>query len=257
MDEQKNLIVPAEFQRREVAVQPEPQSLLQAIVRAASDPATDLEKIERLYALHERVLKDQREIEFNAAFSRAQAKMPVVATNAANTQTNSKYAKLAAIVKAIAPIYTAEGFSVSFNTADSPKEKWVRILGTLSHASGHSREYHIDLPPDEVGAKGNVNKTQVHATGSTNSYARRYLICMMFNLTTEDDNDGNREKNVMPDAALADWTAKIDEVQTMDEAAALWQEIAQATTAAHDVEAHEQLRGAMTARRKAIKESAK
>jgi hypothetical protein len=45
-----------------------------------------------------------------------------------------------------------------------------------------------------------VNKTQVHALGSTSSYARRYLVCMIFNVTTEDDNDGNRRKDeVEPD----------------------------------------------------------
>ena len=57
------------------------------------------------------------------------------------------------------------------------------------------RQHHIDLPLDNVGTKGTVNKTGVQATGSTNAYGRRYLVLMIFNVSTEDeDNDGNDER---------------------------------------------------------------
>lgn len=78
-------------------------TLLMAITSAASNPAVDIDKMERLFAMHETMVKREAEMAFNAAFSRAQAKMPIVAASAANTQTNSKYAKLAAIVEAISP----------------------------------------------------------------------------------------------------------------------------------------------------------
>lgn len=163
--------------------------LLQALATAASDPATDIEKMERLYAMHERECARQAEAQFNDAMARAQAKMLPVATNARNDQTNSKYAKLSAIVRAITPIYTAEGLSVSYDT--EALDKALRTIAVVSHAAGHTRKFHMDLPLDNVGAKGNVNKTAVHATGSTNSYARRYLLCMIFNVATEDDDDAN------------------------------------------------------------------
>lgn len=176
-------------------------SLLEAITNAASNPQTDIEKMERLFAMHQKMVTAEAEAAFNAALSRAQAKILPVANNAANTQTNSRYAKLAAINKAITPIYTAEGLSISFDSADAP-QGLMRTLAIVSHAQGHSRQYHLDLPPDDVGAKGTVNKTQVHALGSTSSYARRYLVCMIFNVTTEDDNDGNRrnKEEIAPDA---------------------------------------------------------
>jgi hypothetical protein len=48
------------------------------------------------------------------------------------------------------------------------------------------------MPLDNVGMKGTANKTNVHATGATNSYARRYLTLMIWNLTTEDDIDAQK-----------------------------------------------------------------
>lgn len=167
-------------------------SLLQAIATAASNPAVDLDKVERLFKIHEAVVAREAEMAFNAAFSRAQANMPIVVAKSLNSQTSSKYAKLAVIVEAIAPIYTEEGFSVSFNNAESPIPGNIRVIAKLSHPQGHSRDYQIDMPLDNVGMKGTANKTNVHATGATNSYARRYLTLMIWNLTTEDDVDAQK-----------------------------------------------------------------
>lgn len=227
-------------------------TLLQAIERAASNPETDMDKMERLFDMHQKMLKQEAEAEFNAALARAQLHIEPVAHNATNDQTRSRYAKLAAINRAIAPIYTAEGFSVSFDTADSPKDGYLRVLATLSHARGHSRVYHMDLPPDEAGAKGNVNKTKVHATGSTNSYARRYLVCMIFNVTTEDDNDGNANEKVMPDNQRDGFLEEIEELSGMPAADELWKRIADACQKIGDIASYEVLKSSMAKRRKAI-----
>lgn len=166
-------------------------SLLQAITSAAANKDVDIDKMRQLFEMHKEMVAIEAEAAFNAALARAQAKIEPIAAKAYNSQTQSYYAKLAAINKAIVPIYTAEGISISFGTADCPKEGWYRTVAIVSHGAGHSREYHLDLPPDDVGIKGTANKTQVHAAGSTSSYARRYLVCMIFNVSTGDDNDGN------------------------------------------------------------------
>lgn len=227
--------------------------LLQAITRAASDPSMDMDKMERLFVMHEKMVKAEAETAFNTALARAQSQMGPVVHNAANTQTNSKYAKLAAINKVITPIYTAEGFSISFNTADALQPGYLRTIAILSHSQGHSREYHLDMPPDEMGAKGTVNKTKVHATGSTSSYARRYLVCMIFNVTTEDDTDGNSVKKLMPEGTVSDWLAAMDACTTMAELEKVWSDTAKATTAVGDVEAHEILKANATTKYRALK----
>ena len=65
------------------------------------------------------------------------------------------------------------------------------VRWTLRHQSGHEESDVAEVPIDDKGMKGNANKTQTHAFGSTASYARRYLFCMIFDVATSDDNDGN------------------------------------------------------------------
>ena len=230
----------------------QPSALLDAIARAAADPATDMDKMERLFAMHQTMVKQDAETAFNAAMSRAQAKMQPVLKNKDNTQTASKYADLAVIVDAIKPIYTDEGFSISFDTAEAPRENYLRVIAIVAHKGGHSRQYHLDLPPDETGAKGTVNKTRVHATGSTNTYARRYLICMAFNVQTFDDKDGNTGKKMLPDSQMADFKAAIEALTTEDEARNLWKSISEACTKAGDVPANEELKALIMKKRKGL-----
>jgi hypothetical protein len=231
-------------------------SLLQAIERAASNPDTDMDKMERLFKMHQQMLDHEAKKAFNEAMARAQAQMVPVANNATNDQTSSRYAKLAAINKAITPIYTQEGFSISFDTADSPIAGYLRTIAIVSHAGGHDRQYHLDLPPDDVGAKGNVNKTKVHATGSTNSYSRRYLVCMIFNVTTEDDNDGNKKAEGMSEQQLADFKAAIEALADMDASKDLWKSIAKVCTDTKDRTGYAELKDLMTAKRETFGKAA-
>ncbi len=170
--------------------------LLTAITQAATNPQMDMDKVERMFKMHQVMVAQDAEAAFNDAMARTQTKIAPIVTDADNDHTHSRYATLAAINKAIVPIYSAEGLSVSFNTetkndADPIPEGWMRTIALVSHKQGHTRSYHLDLPPDGVGAKGNTNKTGVQAAGSTNEYARRYLTRMIFNISTFDDNDGN------------------------------------------------------------------
>lgn len=238
------------------AVSPQATSLLQAITQAASNPATDIEKMERLFKMHQAMVAQEAEAAFNVAMSRAQAHIVPVATNAANTQTNSRYAKLAAINKEITPIYTAEGLSISFDTGDVPNRPDLqRTIAIVSHAAGHSRQYHMDLPLDDSGAKGNVNKTKVHATASSNSYARRYLVCMIFNVTTEDDNDGNASAASMSEEQMADFNAAIEALADVEGADKLWKSVVKACEAAKDMVSYTDLKGKIAAKKRGFKKT--
>ena len=187
-------------------------SMIVAIERAAANPAVDIEKMERLYKMAKDLKATEAEAEFNAALARVQARAETVATNAQNSHTNSRYAKLAAIDKMLKPIYSAEGLSVSFDTGEAKRPDDIRIEAILSHSAGHSRRYHIDLPRDEAGAKGGANKTGVQGAGSTNTYGRRYLTCMIFAVATEDDTDGNAERvDGLDEGLVADHLAAIEE----------------------------------------------
>ncbi len=180
---------------------PQPTSLMQAITMAASNPAMDMDKIERLFAMHQKVLAQEAEAAFNDAMARAQKNMIPVIANQRNELTHSTYADLAAISTAITPIYSVEGLSVSYDSnrpilhadgkpIDPPPQGWFRTIGIVAHSAGHSRMHHIDLPSDDVGLKGNASKTPIQGVVSMITYGRRCLTCMIFNVAIS-DADGN------------------------------------------------------------------
>jgi hypothetical protein len=173
----------------------EPQqalSLITIIERAVRDPSVDIDKMERLMQMHERATaRVSREL-FNAAMSEAQREMRPIAADSDNPQTRSRYASYNALDRALRPIYTRHGFGLSFNTAEGAAPDCVRVVCDVTHAGGHEKPYHLDMPADGKGAKGGDVMTKTHATGAAMSYGMRYLLKMIFNVAVgEDDRDGN------------------------------------------------------------------
>lgn len=167
-------------------------TIIEVIERAALNPDVDIDKMERLLAMQERVMSKRAEQAYTESMILAQQRMPVIRKDKDNKQTGSSYATLENINKIITPIYTGEGFTLSFGTEDSPIDGYVRIVCDIRHSSGHKERYHYDSPPDDSGIAGKVNKTTTHARASAISYGQRYLIKLIFNLTLEgEDDDGN------------------------------------------------------------------
>lgn len=173
-------------------VQADSASIMEIIARAASDPSVDVEKLERLAGLYERISDKNAEVAFNQAMNEAQGKIGPVFARAKNSQTNSKYATFADIDKKVRPIYTAHGFSLSFNTADGAPDNHVRVTCRVAHSAGHSILYQADMPADGKGAKGGDVMTKTHATGAAFTYGQRYLFKLIFNVAVSVDDDGNR-----------------------------------------------------------------
>lgn len=192
-------------------------TLLNIISRAASDPSVNMDKMERLLKMHEQVVARNAEQAFNAAMSQAQAQMGRVSADSTNPQTRSKYASYAALDRALRPIYTEYGFSLSFGTGEGAPQDWARVVCYVSHRDGHSRTYHIDMPADGKGAKGGDVMTKTHATISAVSYGRRALLKMIFNIAEgkETDDDGNRagsDGGVVSEEQVAELRALIMDV---------------------------------------------
>lgn len=179
--------------RSEVVRHEEPSSvdpMVSAIERFMVDPNADIEKLERMLQMKERLEAQAAKRAFTEAMAAAQAEMRPVVRDKRNTQTNSNYATLEAISNAIQPIITRHGFETTYDTEDCPRENHMRIVLYVSHVGGHTRRHQADIPLDVAGIAGKVNKTPTHAFGSTMSYGRRYLRLLAFDLATDDD-DGN------------------------------------------------------------------
>ena len=163
-------------------------SMVAVIERIALDPNSDIEKLERMLAMKERLDSKAAEIEFNVAMSRVQAEIKPIIANAKGQ--NNRYATYAQIDEAIRPIYTRHGFSLSFNTGENAVESEINVLCYVSHVAGFSRTYHVDMPADGKGAQGGSVMTKTHAAGSAMSYGMRYLLGLIFNLAIIKDDDG-------------------------------------------------------------------
>jgi len=164
---------------------------MEAVLYEAIQQDIDPDAMEKLVGLIERREASLAKKEFHVAKSKAQGEMKPVAPKGFNKQTESDYAKIEEVNAMAMPIASKHGFSTSFTEGKSEKDGYIRIDGQLSHSAGHSEPYHIDLPLDQKGIKGTVNKTLIHATGSTFSYGRRYLVIMMFNISVlGEDDDG-------------------------------------------------------------------
>jgi len=159
--------------------------------RLATNKDVDVEKLERMMAMNERILDRNAAQAFAADFVRMKSHLPKVLRTKDNTQTQSKYAPLEDINTQIDPVLEEYGFGTSTKVV-SQSETSVTVEATVWHREGHKESTQITMPLDNVGAKGTVNKTNVHATASSVTYAKRVALCALLNISTGDDKDGNK-----------------------------------------------------------------
>lgn len=232
-------------------------TILQVIERAAANPAVDIEKMERLLAMHERVVAREAEAAFDDALAACQKEMRAIATDADNPQTRSRYASYAQLDRALRPIYTAHDFAISYNTAASAiGADYILIVAHLSRR-GHTRTYQVDMPRDGKGAKGGDVMTKTHATGAAMSYGQRYLLKGMFNVRIgEEDDDGNLGSR-MPEADILEWKQKIEATTKKEAAKAVWAEAVKDAKKHKDTNAAKRLADALIAHGEFIDKAAK
>lgn len=164
-----------------VAQVSESTTILQVIQRAASDPASDIEKLERLMSLYERMQNKQAEQQYAEALAAMQQELPSIGErgNAAGRYT---YALWEDINEKLKPILAKHGFALSFRTPRS--ERGIEVEGVLTHRGGHSERTTIILPADTSG-----NKNAVQAVASSVSYGKRYTAGALLNFTTHGEDD--------------------------------------------------------------------
>jgi hypothetical protein len=167
------------------------------MIMAAVTANTDLDKLQKLMELQFKWESEQARKAYADDFASAQADIEPAVKNLKNKQTNSSYADLSGVIECAQPVYTKYGFSVKFNEGDCPKEGHIRVLAEVQHRLGYSEHYHKDVPIDGKGLRGNENMTQIHGNASSFTYGRRYLMCMIWNIPTA-DNDGNKTSTAEP-----------------------------------------------------------
>ena len=177
-----------------------PSTGLALIERVMLDPRADVEKLERMMGMYDRLKAKEAELAYNAAKGRILKKLAGIKIventsvlyeiekgkpqNA--TYEAFKYAPLEEIDKHLRPLLAGEDMDLSYSA--EPREGGdIVIRGRLKHLpGGHYEDSLMPAPPDTTGGKSNVQ-----AVGSTNSFLRRYVVCNIFNIVVVgDDDDG-------------------------------------------------------------------
>lgn len=162
-----------------------------SLIAAAIDKNLDTDKLEKLMLLQERWQANEAKKAWSEAMAACQAEIPAVLKNSHNSQTDSDYASFDSLNEVIKPIYTAHGFSLTFDE-DAPADKGTMYYIDCAHAAGHVERRKLFLANDGIGVKGSQFMTAVHGKISSGSYAQRILAKRMFNLSERgEDKDGN------------------------------------------------------------------
>jgi len=181
--------------------------------KLAENPNIDVDKLEKLMQMQERILAQDREAEFNAAFSAMQGALQAVRIPENGRGHNGvKYATHEDIQDTIRPVLARHGFSLSFRT-EFPEKASVKITAVLAHGCGHSISTDFLSAADTSG-----NKNAIQALGSTVSYGKRYTTNALLNLTSreEKDDDGAASGGLKPEAPK-DYQAVLDDLETAAE----------------------------------------
>lgn len=178
------------------SIQAEAATIMSIIQQVAMSPEADIDKMERLMAMHERFQAQQAKQQYDDALSQMQEEMPVIGERGGikdkNGRIQSTYALWEDINEMIKPVMAKYGFALTFRTPRN--DRGIEVEGVLSHRAGHREETSILLPVDTTGSKNGVQ-----AVASSVSYGKRYTAGLLLNITTTgEDDDGNGHAAVTP-----------------------------------------------------------
>lgn len=161
------------------------------LLRIAVERGANVDELEKLVALHERMQDRFAERDFNKALAEFQSECPPVAKKqTAKVATKSggswtyQYADLAAISRTAAPILHRLGFSYGWDAEIDGSV--VKSVCTLRHDNGHSITASFSAPIDTAAVTSPAQKA-----ASALTYAKRQSLIEVLGLTTCDpDDDG-------------------------------------------------------------------
>src|SRR5438552_3490049 len=126
--------------------EPEPTSLMEVIARASRDPSVDVDKLERLLGMAERLEARQAKAAYTKALVEMKPKLPVIdkrgkiiirdKSNRENIIQSTPYSLWEDIDEAITPILAEHGFVLTFRSGIASDGK-LTVAGILSHKDGH------------------------------------------------------------------------------------------------------------------------
>lgn len=156
--------------------------ILTMIDKLLARPDVPVEKLEQMFALHQKVQAEAARRAYLAALAALQSELPAAAKGGKG-HNGKTYARYEDVAEALRIPFATHGFSHWFGI-DQTGDK-TKITTFLGHAAGHVESTDLVLPLDTSGGK-----TPMHSLGSTVSYGKRYGLLTVTGIATTDDDDG-------------------------------------------------------------------
>lgn len=194
-----------------------PEAGVSDLVRLAIERGVDVEVLERLVALQERVTERNARAAFFEALASFQEECPEIPKSATAKIATRKggaysysFAPLEAITRTIRPILRRHGLSYSWDV--EPGQGGLHVVCVLRHIEGHEERAMFPVP---TGTDAAMSEAQKH--GAALTYGKRQSLTSVLGLTTADpdaDSPAGRPSSseTISDRQAADLSALIDEV---------------------------------------------
>ena len=189
-----------------VAVMDNTDKIIDAIVKAAADPAFDADKMKQLVTMQAEMRAQAAKVAYDDALARMQPELPIVSRKGrieirekdskgertGRVVQSTAYALWEDINEAIIPVLHKYGFSLSFRTPVDPSGK-ISVTAILARG-GHREETTLPFKHDATGSKN-----EAQAIVSATSYGKRVTACLLLNITTRgEDDDGKKTEGLEP-----------------------------------------------------------
>lgn len=168
---------------------PSASSPLEALIERAVFEGANMDAVERLLGLKERVDQANAKKAFDGAIAASKAgiapivKNRVVDFTGQKGRTHYKFEDLAAIAAAVDPVLSQHGLSYRWRTGQTGQT--VRVTCIVSHRDGYFEETSLEAPADNSG-----NKNGIQGIGSTITFLQRYTLKAALGLAVSADDDG-------------------------------------------------------------------
>jgi hypothetical protein len=209
------------------------------LLTMAVQQGVSIEQLERLMALKREHEADEARNAYNVAFAAFKNEAVKVMRNKTVSDgplKGKKYAELFSVVNAVVPALSKHGLSHSWKLTKDEKD-WLEVTCLLKHERGHTESVSFGGPPDTGGAK-----SALQARASSVSFLERYTLKAICGVAEEGDDNNGAGNGRMTNDEYVKWEKAIEALTGRTGADALWEKIAEACTAAKDVEANNLLR---------------
>lgn len=170
---------------------PTAASPLEALIERAVFEGANMDAVERLLGLKERVDQANAKKAFDAAIAASKADIGPIAKNRVvdftgqKGRTHYRFEDLAEIARTVDPVLSQHGLSYRWRTGQTGQT--VRVTCIVSHRDGYFEETSLEAPADNSG-----NKNGIQGIGSTITFLQRYTLKAALGLAVSADDDGQK-----------------------------------------------------------------